>query len=475
MAATIPPPTSTAPNTIQSPCAGINYSPPLPSQGITYEFNINSTPGPFIDLPMIIPETNITIPLNVWFNSKPIFEAGCKNEYDRMIFGIPCDLTGCKKKVCVKKWGVKVCAKIPYPCPKYAAQLYLVRDDIKKLYLFTIPKIGFSFKAESSTNTRQIVGLSSNSPIVYWIDLLVQMGVDRNGLNDVNTLLNRLITVAGKTLAYLLRQFILCYAGKSFGISLSIKISKLIMDIKLDLKELRLVNGSKKILVNNLTYTFKDIDILKLIQAEFIQFTISNTNFIIDYSLGTFTLDVTPIDMIISMLKNKINQLKTISSGLSLDLQKELEDAKDALTYVESLTEIGDYIPFINSPGINFFKNFIKSLQPKLLLILKICPVQGQVGICCKLAFDPTEYFKKIGDFLINNLKAGFDGYEKYIKIPSTIVDLAPNIITPYNNLIEITNKQISDLGKQGLELARDALNTDTQSFTSSLTFCAPL
>jgi hypothetical protein len=487
MAANIPASMNTI-NTIVSPCAGFSYQPPLPGQHIKYEFDINYVPGPYLKFSVVLPEENINIPLNQIFDSKPIFEGDeCESKRDRMVFGVPCvfKICGTKKKCSKKIFGRRICLPaISYPCgisDELTRQVYLVKENFPSIHLFKIPKLGIEMDFNSSTNTSQRIELLSNSPLIYWIDLLIYCGInasdiDPNNKEDINKIFDKFLGVAGRTLSYLLRQYILYSVVKDFKleIELSIRITKLIIDINLELDEFRIFAGSKEFAVKNLTYNIKGIDVLKNLNAERLEFKLTPTNFIINYVLGVFSLNFTPIDMIVTMLKTKINQLKTISGVLSIGLKKELETAEDALTYIQNLTDLGDYIPLIKGPGLNFFKEFIINLQPKLFVYLKICPLQGQVGVCGRLLFDPTEYFKKLGNFLIKNMSAGFDELEIYDEIPQNIIKEAP-ALGYLNAGVKKANNAIVYAGKQGLKLASDALNTKTQDFLAGVGFCAPL
>lgn len=532
MAANIPATTNTI-NTIVSPCAGFSYQPPLPGQHHKYEFEINSVPGPYLNFSVVLPEESVIIPIRTvldklidletafykllqglfkkyglpikstkssffdsfydLLNSIPKFHLNCDEDKPRMIFGIPCSIKICSTKKCKRIFGRKFCIPLYYPCGKYVTQIYLVEYKIPDIHLFTIPKLGIEMDFNSSTNTRQKVELLSNTPVGYWVDLLIYCGlnaddifpnydkidpsnsdaVERNNV-EVKKVIDKILGAAARTLSYLLRQLILFSVGKSFEMEVSIRITKLIIDINLDLDEFRIFAGSKEFKVKNLTYTLKDINILKLMNADRIEFKFTNANFIIDYVVGTFTLDFTPIDMITSMLKNKINQLKTISGGLSLELKNELETAEEALSYIQNLADLGDYIPFIKGPGLNFFKEFIVNLQPKLFVYLRICPLQGQVAVCTKLQFDPTEYFKKIANFLIDNMSAGFDQFDALDEIPQNILRYAP-YLGYLNYPVKIINNAIVYVGKEGLKLASDGFNTKTQDFLMNVNFCTPL
>jgi hypothetical protein len=259
MALPLPPPTP-----VTNSCSGLVFLPPLPILHFKYEFTINSVPGPMIDINIDIPEIPIYIQFPKFFNKIPKIDNGCEKPRQDLIFiGYPCDMGTCSKRVCKKLFGKRICVNTDYPCPRFKSQVYLEDDNLSTIQLFTIPKVGLRINATTFSDTNINIELTSNTPILYWIDFLIDSGMSSEGITDINSVLDRLIVTGKKTLAGLLSMLATYYIRQKLVLYLSIKITKLVLDIKWNLDLLILYAGSKSIELRDLTYTFKNVDILQ--------------------------------------------------------------------------------------------------------------------------------------------------------------------------------------------------------------------
>jgi hypothetical protein len=472
MAAPIPPPTA-----ITGPCSGLSYSLPLPGQHVFFDITNNSVPGPLLKLNIAFRAFPVNLGIPRIFSRIPIVDNDCEkfeNEKNLLFPGVPCDATTCSKRVCKRIAGIRVCENVPYPCPKLIGKIYLGSDRSLSVTLFTIPRLALQLDGRTFSNIRQRIQLLSNSPLVYWIELLAQTGYDTNGINNPNDALNRLLVVGARTMSYLLRQLALLYVRKKLEIELSIRLRELVVDIRWELRTLRLVAGNRVIQLTDLSYTFKNIDVLKLIQADYLEFKVSNTSIVFEYVLGNFDLGVNPLTIITDMIRDKINSIKAIPGTLNARTRRELANLENALNYIDNLGDEGDLIPFINIKGLNFVKKFLQLLTPKLLISIRICPLTFQVGLCCKIIIDFAAYFRMIGEFLTNQVKSGLNAYKKYTKFAGDVLNQVP-ILNQWNDDFERANKKVVDSLILRLDLINSALAVNTQDFLSSATICAPL
>jgi hypothetical protein len=475
MALPLPPPTP-----VTNACSGLIYIPPLPVLHFKYEFTIKSVPGPRINIPIDIPEIPIYIQFPKFFNKIPKIDNGCERPRQDLIFpGYPCDLGTCTKRVCERIFGKRICVNSDYPCPRFRGQIYLEDDNFSTINLFTIPRIGLTINAESSSSDTNInVELTSNTPIVYWIDFLIDSGLSSEGITDINSVLDRLIITGQKTLFSLLSMLATYYIRQKFVMYLSIKITKLVLDIKWDLNFLSLYVGSKSIVLRDLTYTFKNVNILQLIQAESIQLTLSSKEIVFQYTLGTYDLGLNPYMIITTMIRDKIALMKSLPAPTpawsigAINYRSQIAHLEYALTYLETLTDVGEFIPGINKTGLNYMKKFMESIKLTVTLSLRFCPLAGVTGVCCTIGFDLTNYLNLVGDFLKNDAKDGLQFLKKYDSF-STGLDIPE--LNGWNNLYDQANRQITTGAGVVLDGIAGFLQNDSRFYYGSATMCAPI
>jgi hypothetical protein len=471
----LPPPTP-----VTSSCSGLTYSfPSLPQSHISYNIKLNSIPGPPIKIPINIPEVPIYIPLPKIFRKVPKIDKSCSNARQDMIYpGIPCEIKTCYKKVCkqIKRGGVRIrkCVNVPYPCSKFRGQLYLENDTAKTIPLFTIPKLGLIIDANSFANTEITVELWSETAIISWINFLIDSGISSSEITDTKSVLDRLMITAKKSLGGLLILLARYFQTSKIPITLSIKIKKLILDIKWNVNYIKLYVGSKEIELRDLSFTFKNIDILKLINAEEISLTLTSSEIVFSHVLGSYSITGSPYTIILTMIRDKISQLKSIYNPGYI-VKNEIEKLETALDYVERLTDVGEMIPILKIPQLNFFKKMLDVAQVKVILSLRFCPLIGTCAVCATIAFDLSEFLKLAGNFLKNDVKDSLDGLEKYNPFPSgDVKKIKP--LADWNEKFDKANKTV----RKGVGIVLDRignglLNDSNQFFYGSATICAPI
>jgi hypothetical protein len=455
----------------KSSCVGLTYKPPLPMQHVKYEFTINSIPGPPIIIPINIPEIPIYIPLPKLFDKIPKIDNDCEKAKQDMIFpGVPCDATTCSYRACRRIFGRKFCVNVPYPCPRLRGQVYLEEDNPITINLFKIPKLGLNIDANSSTNTTIGVELMSNTPIAPWNQFLNSLG--SSSKTNMNDILNELMIAAGSSISSALIMMANYYVTNKVTLNLSIKLTKLILDIKWNLNYLKLYIGNREIELRNLSYTFKNIDVLKLAQAESIQLTLTNTEIVFNYILGTYEIGVNPFEMILTMIREKIAFIQSLPISEQTPYKTELNKLLDALDYIEKLTDIGELIPGINKVGLNYIKKFLDMMKVKMVVSLRFCPLTANTGVCCTIGFDLKDYLNLLGNFLKNDAKDGLNFLKKY-----TLIEGLGNIpvINNWNSTLNQANRTIIQGAGIVLDQIANFLQDDSKSFYGSATICAPI
>lgn len=468
MALSLPPPTP-----VTSACSGLTYDLPLPIQHISYEFTISSSRGPGIQIPINIPEIPIYIPFPKIFDKIPKIDTDCeKPRQDMIIPGVPCDLSTCSKKVCRRIFRRRFCINIPYPCPRFQGQIYLEKDDPITINLFKIPKLGLTISANSSSNVTMKVDLTSNTPIADWNRFLNSIGSSPK--IDIKGVLDELIIAGKNTLGSLLVILTRYYVTNKIALKLSIKITKLIVDINWELESLKLYFGNKQIELGNLRYTFKNIDILQLLQADSIQLTFTTSEIVFVYVLGTFDLGVNPFQLITTMIKDRIAFIQSLPNNEQFLFSNELNRLKEGLDYIEKLTDVGELIPGLNKIGLNYIKKFLDAVKVKIVVSLRFCPLTATPGVCCTIGFDLTDYLNLLGEFLKNDVKDGLDFLKKYTLFTSVLTLNIPQLKS-WNDKLDMANKQIIQGAGFVLDQLGNFLENDTQFYYGSATICAPV
>jgi hypothetical protein len=411
MALPLPPPTPATSN-----CSGLTYTLPLPLTHITYYIKIDSSPGPLIYIPITIPEIPIFIPFPKIFDRIPKIDNDCeKPRQDMIIPGVPCDASICNKRVCRRIFGRKFCVNIPYPCPRLRGQIYLEKDQPLTINLFRIPKIGLIVDANSSVDTDMTVELMSDTAIQTWINFLISSGISASGITDIKSVLDRLMITAKNTIGSLLILLSAYFIKSKIPITISIKIRKLILDIKWNVNYIKLYAGNNVIELRDLTYTFKDVDVLKLIQAEEISVKFSSGEIVFEHVLGRYIIaGGTPYTIITTMISDKISQLKSIPNWEQTTLKDEVNKLENALNYLIDLTNIIELIPGLNIPGLNYLNKLLDEAKVTAILSLRFCPLTGTSALCAIMGFDITNYLQLLGNFLKTDVKNGLNVLKKY-------------------------------------------------------------
>lgn len=466
------------PKTPVTGCSGIRYDPVVAVQFYTYTFTQNNIPGPKLNLPIVIPEIPIYIPLGKIFTKIPKIESGCEKPKENLVFpGVPCSATMCNKKVCKKILGKNFCIDVPYPCPRFINQIYLDNDVQRSMELFKIPKMGLDFRGNSTSNSKETILLGSNTPIPIWIDLLTQNGILSNNETDMKQVFDKLIVTAKKTISAIFIMLAKYWLQNKKTITFAIRLTELIVDINWNIDYLKLTYGNKVIELRNLTYTFKNINILQLAGAEYIELFFSLTalqpEIVFKYVIGNFKIPlVNPLSVIQTAIQSKITNIKSIANwSENPKLKAEIKNLEDSLNYLSSLG-IGELIPGINKNSLNWFKKILELTTINVIVSLNICPLANQTGICCEIRFNLTDYFNEIGLFLKNDVVDGLNILKKYQTFTNTY---GLKQLNDWNNLLNKANAEIVKQAKIAAQAAGNAMTNKNQLIYSTLTSCVPL
>jgi hypothetical protein len=178
------------------------------------------------------------------------------------------------------------------------------------------------------------------------------------------------------------------------------------------------------------------------------------------------------------MIRDKIALMKSLPaptppwSPAALNYRKRLDDLEDALTYLETLTDVGEFIPGINKVGFNYMKKFIDSMKLTVVLSLRFCPLAGVSGICCTIGFDLTDYLNLLGNFIKNDAKDGLQFLKKYDPLPSGL-DIPE--LNSWNNLYDQANGQIITGAGVVLDNVAGFLQNENRFYYGTATLCAPI
>lgn len=459
-------------------CAGIKYNPfPSVIQTFSYDIETNSLDIP-LNLSIIIPKFRVIIPLNKIVDKVPIFSGDCDFLKGNSVWkGVICGSEIAQKKVCVRVFRKKICVIIPYPSkPKFFGQIYLNPDNAQNINLFTIPELGFKIDGKCSMSSKWKFDLVSNTPLNFWIDFLIDfIGASAgNGVLTQKDIYDRLIIGAQKTVGAVILQLIKYYFFKKIEIELSLKIKSILITVNWNIDYLKLYADNEILEVRNLTYTFKDIDVLKLAHAESIDFTVNNKQgVLLDFVVGTYELsDLNMFAIQIEMLEARISILKAIPGWEQLvPIKHEIETLEKAIDFTKNLANFVNLIPGINIDSIPYLDSFLKNFQPKLIVRFRICPLTSQIALCGTIVFDLTKYLKVISDYM-KNINPSFT---KYLKIPNVELINGVPLVQEWNNVCDSANKTVNDSTKIALNGIANTLYNNTQKVYLSATMCIPM
>ncbi len=266
------------------------------------------------------------------------------------------------------------------------------------------------------------------------------------------------------------------------------------MDIKWQVDNLRIYygDGDKEIVVSGISYTFKDINVLDLLNPEnagdnVISFSTqvpdTQKQTTINFIVGKYALAENPNTIIKTMIQSAIEKF----SGRQLTAEE-----KFALNKLQKAQE---YMAFINNPLLNIIEildelgiqppNFIKDILNLttiyVLVTIKICPLLGITGLCGTLEFDLTEYINKIGYFFENDVKKALNTklnsrYAKVssnsINIPGINIDQANQAVNLWNNAVDAANAALIVAAKKSVDVVAKALTDQATEFVAGVTYC---
>lgn len=173
------------------------------------------------------------------------------------------------------------------------------------------------------------------------------------------------------------------------------------------------------------------------------------------------------------MCKDKINKIKIlIGNQNSQALQSELRRLEYTLRYIEGLTDVGSYIPGIKKYSINYVKKFLDTVEAKVVFSLKLCPLQGLVGVCSQLILDFSPYVQEIGKFLSNDVKNGLINFKKYEPFDTSLTSIIPEL-DKWNLPFINGNNLVRQAMATALEQIGNGLQATDQNFTGILEACA--
>jgi hypothetical protein len=475
---TIPPPITTK---AANSCSGITSEPPLPDTHYLYNVTLNNITFP-LDATITIPKFDLFIPLAKIFNVKiPKINSICETPRRDMLSYVPCGGDVVIKKVCfkIRPFKRKRCVNIPTPIVKVKS-VYLDDDLPATVKLFTLPEIGLILKGTSSPTFQMSFGLTTNFPI-EWSSFLVAEGILKNTTSDKKAIFDALVAVK-KSLAPILSMLARSYLEKKIYLSLSVKITRLVMDITWNVDYLKLYIGNQIVELKNVSYTFKNVDIIQLSGLDAISFTLKTPDkMTINFVVGTYKLNTNPYVVVLSMINDSINRINEYAKSHTLsEIQKnELVTLKKALEIMGYLNNpalnIVEELKLLRVNPPNFMKQFLDLTAFNVVVSLKVCPLQGTTAVCASVVFDITEYINSIGDYLRNGAKDAIDEFDKYDKFDIDSLPFPTGELARWNDLYEKANDQVTEIASIALDTAADVLTDQSQSYDSSITFCAPI
>lgn len=465
------------PDTNFTGCLGISYTLlPVTIYTATYDFETKSIKENF-NINIVIPEFTIYLPLNKFLNKYPVFDNNCEKMNDDLVFpGVPCDLTTCRRRVCTRIFRRRICTNVPYPCPRFTGQVYLVDDEFKNTKLLTIPELGFRMNAGCEINSKWSVSVISNSAATSWIDFLITMFGSQHavGITSNKDVFDKLLITLKETVGSVINKMMVYFATKKMKLFLSVKFTKIIFDLTLNIDYLKLNTGNQEVELKNLSYTIKDVNILTLAGGESLEFTVDNSaRFVIDYVIGTYDIGILNIfTMLATMIQNQINILKAIPGYENIpNLKEQVRNLEVGLEYMKNLEKLINFIPGFNVNSIPYLDTFLKNFQPKLQVRLRLCPLSGLMAMCGTLIFDISKYILKLLEFLQNN----YPRLSKYNEIlDSQLVGRVP-VLNQWNQLMQKANEEIDKIAKAALDGNAEKIADGIKSFYMGAIVCVPM
>lgn len=414
---------------------------------------------------------------------KPLYNVGintAENVLDTISKGVPCDFKIVNRRRCIKIFKKRICRNIPLPVPsKYIFRVHTKDDYSAIIPLFRFPEIRFKGKISATASAESKVSLISNTPIPFWIDVLVTMlgglASDQSDVKTFDQVVEKLLVANKKSLSNFLMMSIKQIITKNiFGgkfiptLTLLCRIHDSYLNLKLNMEDVEISFGSQKLSISSLT---EDIKIPLFVVFTGAEFGVLNNNVVFDAIIGTFDVADAFFFWTKTKCKAQIAAIKLIPDWEKNPLLKyQVDKLEKTLATLDDLENFVVPTVFPGQPKIKIFQKFGELTSLKVTVSLRVCGQTGLVAICGKVVFDTTKFFQYLSGYL-NEFVVYVKKHRKYNKFTKEQCNAFPPLIG--------VNAAI-DLAHRGYVKSVEAMvngiitGLDTMQITSSVQFCCP-